>query len=389
MKAIAPALTSGLLAGFIAYSSSFAVNVQGLRSVGATPEQAASAILAMSVAMGATCIVYSWRTRIPINIAWATPGAAFLAASGVPAGGFPAAVGAFVFAGLLMLAVGLIRPLARAIERFPRTLANAMLAGILFDLTLAPVRALREEPVAAGIIALVFVLVAVWRRPLAVPAAALVTIAIIATNLPEGAGATIDGPTFAGLVFPEFTLEAIVGLGLPLFLISMASQNLPGLAILQTNGFRPAPRTLFVVVGLLTLIFAFAGAHAFSVAAIVAALCVGEAAGPDKSLRYFAGISCGATYIAFGLSAGVLVVFAGAAPLLIAALAGLALIATFAAAVKGAMEREDERDAAAIAFLVTASGIAFFGFSAAVWGLLAGGGVMALGKLRARSSRSG
>ena len=387
MKAIAPALTSGLLAGFIAYSSSFAVNVQGLRSVGATPEQAASALLMMSVVMGIACILYSWRSQIPMNLAWSTPGAAFLAASGVPDGGFPAAVGAFVFAGALMLLVGLIRPLARVIERFPRTLANAMLAGILFDLCLAPVRALGEQPAAAAVIALTFILVAVWRRAFAVPAAALVTIAIIAWSLPSGAAAEIEGPIFSGFVMPHFTIEAIVGLGLPLFLISMASQNLPGLAILQINGYQPAPRTLFVIVGLLTLTVAFAGAHAFSLAAITAALCAGEAAGPDRSLRYYAGISCGVAYVAFGLSAGVLVVFAGAAPLLIAALAGLALIATFAAAVKGAMEREDERDAAAIAFLVTASGIAFFGFSAAAWGLLAGGGVMALAKLRARTNR--
>lgn len=385
MPPIAPAVSGGLLAAFVAYSSSFSVNLQGLRSVGASADQAASAILVLSVVMGLCGVVYSWRSRMPMNIAWSTPGAAFLAASAVPDGGFPAAVGAFLVAGLLTLLVGLVAPLARTINRFPPALANAMLAGILFDLCLAPVRAMAESPLEGGAIFLAFILVGLWHRRFAVPAAALLTVAIIAAQMPAGTelgGAGIAMPT---LVLPVFELEAILGLGLPLFLVSMASQNLPGLTILRANGFEPSPRTLFTLTGTASSVVAFFGAHSVILAAITAALCAGEEAGRDRTLRYFAGISSGVAYILFGLSASVLVAFANQAPLLIAAISGLALIATFAASVKGAMEKDEHRDAAAIAFLVTASGIAFLGFSSALWGLIAGGSVLGLSSLRRRS----
>lgn len=369
-------LAAGLLTAVIAFSSSFSVVVQGLRGVGATPGQAASGLLALSVVMGLCSIVYSWRTRMPISIAWSTPGAAFLAIAGVPDGGFATAVGAFVVTGALVIVTGLIRPLGRWITAIPRSLASAMLAGILFDLCLAPVRAVSEMPLQGGLIVATFVLIGLWRRIAAVPLAALVTILLVvigpgAANLPGSAD--IAGPIFT---LPQFHLSAIIGIALPLYVITMASQNVPGLAIIRLNGYDPAPGPIFVTTGAATIATAPFGGCAINLAAITAALCAGPEAGPDKTLRYLSGISSGLAYILFGLTAGWIVAFAEHSPLLIGAIAGLALLGAFAASVQSAMEDADEREAAAICFVVSASGIAFFGVSAAFWGLVAGSALL-------------
>ncbi|WP_185983539.1 benzoate/H(+) symporter BenE family transporter [Aureimonas mangrovi] len=384
MQAFLPPIAAGFLAAFVAYSSTFTVVLQGLTSVGATPDQAASGLLAISLVMGLGGIVYSAVTRIPMNIAWSSPGAAFLVAAGVPEGGFAGAVGAFIVAGLLTLAAGLVRPVATAIARIPSSLASAMLAGILFDLCLAPVRAMVEAPLAAGAIIVSFIAISLWRPLFAVPAATAVTVALVVAALPPGF--SFAGPLMATpvLVTPEFHLSAAVGLGVPLFVISMASQNVPGLTILKANGYDPAPGPLFATLGGLGVAAAPFGAHSVILAAITAGLCAGESAGPDRSLRWIAGVVSGLCYIAFGLSAAVLVALTAGSPLLVATVAGLALLGVFAASLKAAMERDGEREAAAIAFLVTASGIAFFGVSAAVWGLLAGGLVLAARRLAGR-----
>jgi len=380
-------LAAGLLTAVIAFSSSFSVIVQGLRGVGASPAQAASGLLALSVVMGLCSIVYSWRTRMPISIAWSTPGAAFLAIAGVPEGGFATAVGAFLVTGALIVLTGLVRPLGRWITAIPRSLASAMLAGILFDLCVAPVRALAGMPVQAGLIIATFILVGLWRRIAAVPIAALVTILLVV--LGPGAASLPGGADIAGAVFtmPQFHLSAVIGIALPLYVITMASQNVPGLAIIKLNGYDPAPGPIFVTTGLATIVTAPFGGCAINLAAITAALCAGPEAGPDKALRYLSGISSGLAYIVFGLAAGWIVAFAEHAPLLIGAIAGLALLGAFAASVQGAMEDAGEREAAAICFVVAASGSAFFGVSAAFWGLVAGAAILLM--KRAVSSAAG
>ncbi len=371
---IAPA-TAGFLAAFVAYSSTFSVILQGLVGVGANPEEAASGLLVISLVMGVGGIVYSVVSRIPMNIAWSTPGAAFLAASGVPEGGFAGAVGAFVVAGVLTLVAGLVSPLARAIAGIPGTLTNGVLAGILLPLCLTPVRALAEMPVEAGTIIATFLLVSALRPFFAIPAAAAVTAVFMVANVPEGfaiAGPLVAAPVF---VMPEFHLSAMVGLGVPLFVISMASQNVPGLTILRANGFEAAPRPLFSTLGGLGIVSAPFGVHSVILAAMTAALCAGDIAGPDRRLRWVSGVSCGIFYVLFGFSATLIVAFAAGSPLLVGTIAGLALLGVFSSCVKVAMERDAEREAAAVAFVVTASGVAFFSVSAAVWGLLAGGAV--------------
>ncbi|RAI60329.1 benzoate/H(+) symporter BenE family transporter [Roseicella frigidaeris] len=375
----APALAAGLLAGFVGFASSFAVVLQGLSAMGASPAQAASGLMALSIAMGLCGIVLSLWRRMPISVAWSTPGGALLAASALPAGGFAEAVGAFLLAGALILLAGLWRPLGRAVAAIPPPLANAMLAGVLLGLCLAPVRALVEAPLPGLAILLGWALVGRVNRLLAVPAAVLIAVVAIAltVSLPPGLLAAA-GPAPV-LVAPQFSLAALAGIALPLFLVTMASQNIPGMAVLTVNGYRPAPGPLFAVTGLFTLAAAPFGGHAVNLAAITAALCASPEADPDPRRRWQAAVVAGVVYILFGLLAGTATRFVGAAPpILIQAVAGLALLGAFAGALQAALAAAETREAAVITFLVTASGLTVFGISGAFWGLLAGGAMLAL-----------
>ncbi len=375
------AVSAGLLAGFVGFASSFAVVLQGLVAVGASPAQAASGLMALSVAMGLAGIVLSLRLRLPISVAWSTPGAALLAATAMPAGGFAEAVGAFLVCGALLTVAGLWRPLGRAVAAIPAPLANAMLAGILFTLCLAPVRAVAEQPVAGLGIVLAWAVVARINRLLAVPAAVLVAVAVIASTAPLPAAGWIPQPEY---VWPDFSVAALTGIALPLFIVTMASQNIPGLAVLSANGYRPDAGPLFTTTGLFSVAGAPFGGHAVNLAAITAALCAGEGAGPDPARRWIAAVVAGATYVVFGLLAGAVTAFvASAPPVLIQAVAGLALLGPFGGAMLGAVHAPHGREAALVCFVVTASGIAFLGIGGAFWGLLAGGAMMLLSRWRA------
>ncbi|MEO3474939.1 benzoate/H(+) symporter BenE family transporter [Roseomonas sp. CAU 1739] len=375
------AVSAGLLAGFVGFASSFAVVLQGLVAVGASPAQAASGLMALSIAMGLAGIVLSLRLRLPISVAWSTPGAALLAATAAPAGGFAEAVGAFLACGVLLTTAGLWKPLGRAVAAIPAPLANAMLAGILFTLCLAPVRAVAEQPAAGLGIVLAWAVVARINRVLAVPAAVLVAVAVIATTAPLPMAGWVPQPV---LVLPSFSVAALTGIALPLFIVTMASQNIPGLAVLSVNGYRPEAGPLFTTTGLFSLAGAPFGGHAVNLAAITAALCAGEGAGPDPARRWVAAVVAGATYTVFGLLAGAVTAFvASAPPVLIQAVAGLALLGPFGGAMLGAVHAPQGREAALVCFVVTASGVAFLGIGGAFWGLLAGGAMMLLARWRA------
>lgn len=375
------AVSAGLLAGFVGFASSFAVVLQGLVAVGASPSQAASGLMALSVAMGLAGILLSLRLRLPISVAWSTPGAALLAATAMPTGGFAEAVGAFLVCGVLLTVAGLWKPLGRAVAAIPAPLANAMLAGILFTLCLAPVRAVAEQPVAGLGIVLAWAVVARINRVLAVPAAVLVAVAVIATTAPLPMAGWMPRPE---LVMPSFSVAAVTGIALPLFIVTMASQNIPGLAVLSANGYRPEAGPLFTTTGLFSLAGAPFGGHAVNLAAITAALCAGEGAGPDPARRWVAAVVAGATYVVFGLAAGAVTAFvASAPPVLIQAVAGLALLGPFGGAMLGAVHAPQGREAALVCFVVTASGVAFLGIGGAFWGLLAGGAMLLLARWRA------
>lgn len=377
-----PAIAAGLLASFVGFASSFAVVLRGLTEAGATPAQAASGLMAVSIAMGIGGIWLSWRSRMPISVAWSTPGAALLASTGAPEGGFAVAVGAFLAAGVLIVAAGQIRPLGRAVAAIPAPLANAMLAGVLLPLCLAPVRAVAFDPLLGLAIVGTWAVVARLNRLLAVPAAVVVTAVVVAATTPlpfDGLGALLPVPQ---LVIPNFSPAALLGIALPLFLVTMASQNIPGIAVLNANGYRPDPGPLFTRTGLLTLLAAPLGSHAVNLAAITAAICAGPDAGPDPTRRWWAAVVAGLGYILFGLLAGgATVLIAAAPPVLIEAAAGLALLGAFGAALMGAVADPARREAALVTFLVSGSGLTFWGIGGAFWGLLAGGAMLALGRV--------
>jgi benzoate membrane transport protein len=377
------AVTMGLITAFVGWASSFTVVIQGLVGVGATQAQAASGLFAASLAMGAVGVWASLSTRQPIAGAWSTPGAALLATSGAVEGGFAGAVGAFMVCGALIVAAGYWERLGRWVAAIPAALANAMLAGVLLGLCLAPVKAVAQMPLQGLAIVITWAVVARLKRLLAIPAAVVVTITVIVLGADGSAttqAAFWSPPTF---VMPVFGLEAIVGIAIPLFIVTMASQNIPGIAVLKVYGYTPAPGPLFRLTGFLSLAATPLGGHAVNLSALTAAMCAGPEAHADPARRYWAAATCGFSYIAMAFVAGAATAFISASPpVLIQAVAGLALLGALGGALLGAMKDEADREAALVTFLVTASGLTFFGISGAFWGLVAGGAVRALTRWR-------
>jgi len=368
----------GIVTAFIGFASSFAVVLAGLRAAGASEAEAASGLMAAAIAMGLAGVALSVGLRQPVSGAWSTPGAALLASTGAVAGGWPAAVGAFLVCAGLLIAAGLIKPFGRAVAAIPSTLANAMLAGVLFGLCLAPIKAILAAPLGAAAIIGVWLIVLRYRRAYATPAAALAAALVIAHDAPA---LTLHASEIAPIptpVWPAFTVEAFASIAAPLFIVTMASQNLPGVAVLKAYGYEPSPRTLIGVTGLFGALAAPFGGHAVNLSAITAAMCASPDASPDPGRRWIASASCGAACVALGLTAGAVTRFAAGAPLLVEAVAGLALLGALGSALHNALAEPAQREAALATFLVAASGVSFYGVGGAFWGLLAGGVVLAV-----------
>jgi benzoate membrane transport protein len=298
---------------------------------------------------------------------------------GEPVGGFPAVAGAFLVAAALIVLTGLIKPLARLIGAIPAPIANAMLAGMLLTLCLAPINAVAQMPALALPVVLAWAIGMRLARRYAVPIAVVVTGIVLAstTNLPAGA---LDGswPSLVP-VMPVFTLDAIVRIGLPLYIVTMASQNLPGLAVMQANGFTLRPAPLFVMTGIASAATAFFGGISSNLAAITAAICAGPEAHPDREKRWPAPVAAGSVYLLLAPAASLAAAFIAASPpLLIQAVAGLALLSSLTAALSGALVSEETRLPATLTFVTTASGITIAGVGAPFWGLVAGIGMMVL-----------
>ncbi|WP_193336125.1 benzoate/H(+) symporter BenE family transporter [Devosia beringensis] len=364
---------AGALAAIVGYASTFTLVLAALTASGASPQQAGSGLMSVCIAIGILNIVVSARLRVPVSFAWTTPGVAFLLTVGEPVGGFPAVSGAFLVAAGLILLTGLIKPLARLMAAIPAPIANAMLAGMLLTLCLAPITAVAEMPMLALPILLAWVIGLRVARRYAVPIAVLVTGIVLAltTNLPAGA---LDSSWPALVpVMPVFTLDAIVRIGLPLYIVTMASQNLPGLAVMQANGFILAPAPLFVMTGIASAVTAVFGGHTSNLAAITAAICAGPEAHPDKTKRWPAPIAAGVVYLLLAPAASLAAAFIAASPpLLIQAVAGLALLSSLTAALAGALVHEETRLPAIFTFVITASGITMIGVGAPFWGLVGG-----------------
>ena len=379
-------VVAGLVTSVVGFTSAFAVVLAGLRAVGATPGQAASGLLAVTVAMGTATVLLASRTRLPITIAWSTPGAALLAGTGAVAGGWSAAVGAFAVCGALLVTVGLWRPLSRLTTRIPASVASAMLAGVLLPLCLAPVRALGTVPALVVPVLVVWLLLLRWARRWAAPAALAVAITLAFTSedvraLPR----TVWVPDLDWTT-PTVTAAGLVSLALPLFVVTMASQNVPGIAVLAGFGYEAPVRRVMLTTGLGTMAAAPFGGHAINLAALSAALAAGPEAGPDRHARWRAAVTAGGGYVLLGLaSSGVAAVALAAPGGLIEAAAGTALILTFGAALRSAFADAGREAAAAATLLVTVSGFQLAGVGSAFWGLVAG--VVVLLVTRARLGR--
>ncbi len=386
-------LLMGLLVAFVGFVSSFAVILQGLKGVGATDFQAASGLMALSVSMGICGLLVSIKTRMPISIAWSTPGAALLINTGAPEGGFSAAVGAFLVCALLIILTGLFKPLGRAISAIPSALANALLAGVILSLCFAPFKAVAFNPLFGLPILLAWAIVGAFNRLYAVPAAllAFVLVLIFGVHVSESALAGLSASLVPPLEFvmPKFTLASMISIALPLYIVTMASQNIPGIAVLKVYDFHPNPGPLFAITGLFSAFAAPFGGNAVNLAAVTAAMAAGKDAHTDPSRRYWAAIVGALGYIVLGLLAGIVTAFVALAPeILIEAVAGLALISAFSTSAVAAFQAPETRNAAATTFLVTASGISLLGISGAFWGLMGGLAMLGLHHITQKLAKS-
>ncbi|MGY1849767.1 benzoate/H(+) symporter BenE family transporter [Blastococcus sp. SYSU DS1021] len=370
----APSSTTvaGLVTALVGFLSSFAVVLTGLRAVGATPEQAASGLLVLSVAMGVATVLLAQRTRMPITVAWSTPGAALLATASAPS--WSVAVGAFLLVGVLVLLTAAWPRLGEAIGAIPPVLAQAMLAGVLVPLCLQPVRAALEIPWLVVPVVLVWVVLLRFSPRWAVPAAFAVTLGIIGWLAVRDGGVPVAA-LLPSLVWttPDFGSVAVVGLALPLFLVTMASQNVPGMAVLAAFGYRAPWRPAMAVTGAGTLLGAPFGGHAINLAAISAALAAGPEADADPGRRYLAARTAGLAYVGFAVvSAAVAALVATAPAGFVAAAAGLALWPVLASSLSAALARAEDRIPVVATFLVAISGITVGGIGSAFWSLVVG-----------------
>jgi len=373
---VAQPIVAGIVAAISGYAAAFTIVVAGLRAVGATPAEAASGLLVLTVFQGVLTIVMSLRFRQPLSFAWSTPGAALLVAAKGTTGDFSAAVGAFLLCGVLLVITGLWPWLARTMTRIPRPIASAMLAGILFPICLAPVHAAVALPLLAlPAIVVWLVLLRLAPRWAGLGAGIAATVAILVTQ-PRIAGAQLlPGLTF---VLPAFDPLLLVSIGIPLYIVTMAGQNVPGFAVLRTFGYdHPPARGMLAASGAATVVGSFLGAHALNLSAISAALVAGPEAHADRDRRWIAALACGIAYLVIAPFSGAATALVSAStPVLIEAVAGLALLGAFIGAVGAAFAEERHRIVAAVTFVVVASGIQVVGIGAAFWGLVAGGVVM-------------
>ncbi|MCW2605122.1 MAG: benzoate transport protein [Pseudonocardiales bacterium] len=371
LSAYSQPVAAGIVTAIVGFSSSFAVVLAGVRAVGAGEAQAASALLVLSVTMGLAAIGLGLRYRMPISIAWSTPGAALLVSTGSLDDGFAAAVGGFAICGALLFLTGVVPALRAAVTAIPSALANALLAGALVTLCLSPVDAVVDDPAAAVPVVLAWALLTRFARKWAVPGALATALVVIAISHDGALRADALAPQLA-VVAPHVDLQGIT-LGVGLYIVTMASQNIPGVAVLSTFGYRAPLRPALIVTGAGTALGSLFGGHAINLAAISAALCAGPDADPDPDRRWIASVTAGIAYIVLGCGAGLVTSIAGIAPPgLIEAVAGLALLGTLGAALAGALADPTQRDGAVATFVVMVSGVSVLGIGSACWALVAG-----------------
>ena len=366
------AIAAGFVTVLVGFASSAVIVFQAAQSLGASPEEISSWMWALGLGMGLTCIGLSLRYRMPVVTAWSTPGAAMLIGSvaGLP---LSDAIGAFLMSALLIAASGFSGFFERMISRIPVSLASGMLAGVLLRFGIDAFAAMKTQ---LGMVLTMFAVYLLARRLL--PRYAVILTLLVGIAFAAGLGLLrVDGLSLqlAKPVFttPTFSLAAIVGIALPLFIVTMASQNVPGVAVIRASGYAIPISPVVGWTGLVNLLLAPFGAFALNLAAITAAICMGREEHEDAARRYVAAIAAGVFYVVVGLfGATVAALFAAFPKELILAIAGIALLGTIGNSLAAALRDEAEREPALVTFLVTASGLSLAGIGSAFWGLLAG-----------------
>lgn len=376
-RPFADSSASTIVAGFIAmltgYTSSLVLMFQAGQAAGLSSAQISSWIWALSIGMAICSIGLSMRYRTPVVIAWSTPGAALLISSlpGVP---YAEAIGAFIFASLLIALCGLTGSFERLMRKVPASLAAALLAGVLFNIGSEIFRAVKVQPLL--VLAMFFSYLLTKRLA---PRYAVLSALLVGCALSAALGLLDFGQLSLQIAVPVWTtpslsIAAIFSIGIPLFVIAMASQNMPGLAVLRAEGYQVPASPLISVTGIASVLLAPFGSHGIHLAAITMAICSGPEAHPDPARRYTAAVWCGVFYGIAGIFGATLAaLFASFPAALVLSIAALALLGSISSGLTQAMQQPNERDAALITFMVTASGLTLFGIGAALWGLIAGG----------------
>lgn len=365
-------VAAGFVTVLVGFASSAVIVFQAAQSLGADPAQISSWMWALGLGMGLTCIGLSLRYRMPVVTAWSTPGAAMLIGS---AAGLPLsdAVGAFVLSALLIVAAGFSGVFERMLSRIPLSLASAMLGGVLLRFGVDAFKAVNTQP------ALVLAMLAIYLLARRLwPRYAVILTLLVGVAMAAGLGQLHLGDVNLELarpvwVTPSFSFAAVLGIALPLFVVTMASQNVPGVAVIRASGYAVPISPAIGWTGVVNLLLAPFGAFALNLAAITAAICMGREAHEDPARRYMAAVWAGAFYVLIGLFGATVAGLLAAFPKeLVMAIAGIALLGTLGGSLASALGEESEREAALVAFLVTASGLVLFGIGSAFWGLLAG-----------------
>ncbi len=366
--------TAGFVAVLVGFTSSVAIVFQAAQAFQATPAQTTSWMWALGLGMGLCSLLPSLLLRKPVMVAWSTPGAAVLATAGL-AGGFSMgeAIGAFMVSAVLITLCGATGWFERAMNRIPMEIAAALLAGVLARFGM---QAFSAAQTALPLVLLMLGTYLLGRRLL--PRYAVVLTLAVGLAWAAAQGQMAWSAVHLELALPvwtrpEFSLAATVSLAIPLFVVTMASQNLPGVAVIRASGYDLPVSRLITMTGVATLLLAPFGAFALNFSAITAAMCMGPEAHEDRARRYTAAVSCGALYVVIGLFGAVITGLLTAFPKeLVAAIAGLALLGTIANGLATALREEGHREAALITFLVTLSGVVVAGVGSAFWGVVAG-----------------
>jgi benzoate membrane transport protein len=375
-------IIAGTVASITGTAATTAIFLSAFVAIGATKSQTVSMVAIMLVFYGSLSILLSWRFKMPLSVVWSTPGAALLAGSSLSGIGFNNAMGGILVCGLLLALTGLWPKLGEIVSAIPKSIASAMLAGVIFSFCVAPFAASAQYPMLVLPVIAVWIIL-YWLAPLwASPVAIVLAFTLIGFNQGLSVTAT-DWLITVALVQPSFNLASIFTIALPLYLVAMASQNIPGIAIMNSYGYKVPFRAALTTTGLGTVVASFLGGFVMNLAAITAALNANEQAHKDPSKRWIASVSGGVVYWIFAVFTGVAVAFVYQTPrdLLLAA-SGLALLPTIVNAFNVMVETVSERLPAVITFLIASSGIAFFSVGAAFWAILAGLAVIQLLKLK-------